>query len=1008
MPTDLLAPAPAAPVDLLANKPKDLLAAKPAPIMPADKSKEVLNLFDPPSTLKPAISNDKPKDLLAPAQPRKAPTAKDKPWWISPVSAFNDVKDYVKRGVETGVKTAINPEKSKLPDNQADELAASMFDTPVPAGSGNRLMTDVKRPLGVAEAVTAPAGAMFHAGVSKPIERATGLKAEYTDLAQMFTPAGVAGAAGAIGRVKKAIGETEKIVGPAIRSGKRLLEGVDHEAIRAAHPSVKGKEGFITSTGRFVQRDEAAKIATQAKQLTKGTTTTLLHTSELKPDSAFQKGLKNIEKIFSPTTVSKSAKQTEGIVREARGTAEQRTAQASHEINSVAKEVNTASPQDQRNFVNYVETRSKGTKLKNPKLQKAADTVRDVYQRVRKQLEQSPHTDKMGFIQDYFVHQWKNHAKAQAFAAQWIAKAGNAKNTLKRSLPTIEDGLKAGLEPVHENPLDATLHYVGNMQNYLATKEINAAMKAQGMRKFFPKGKQPAGWVELKGPGNQVLYTAADAKKQKGAYAGINQAYAPEDAARVYNRYFGPGWTGPMGDVYRMGRALVNAPTQLLLGLSGYHYRLISNEATASAFAEGLGRAARGDIKGAAKSVAKGTPGIGGALAVRQGRRIEKAYLDPNSKDPVVRILTKAGARLTGLDRSMKASSADTLWESWRKGTTKAELAAGIKHIKDSDGPAQGAARTFGFAARNIGKLMDSAAYPLFAKTIPWIKNSVNYDGVADWMKAHPNASESEIVAAARDIVDSTDNRFGEMIQDNLFWDKKFKQTVQLMVLSVGWDLGTAREIIGGTKDLSKWISGSGELTPRAKYVIGAPIAHMLNASVYQYLKTGQGPQVPQDLVYPRTGGQTEESPGTPYAKAVPERLRLPSQMNDVLKAQRDPVAYLEDKMAPLWKIVGSMATNSDWRGDPISYQFEQNAPQGLQAYAGYLLDRTTPISVMNATKGQKTKSAIGPVEGIMGSNPAGMRDRDPAGFRKMMDAKEKEREQKAMKYKARQEGTTK
>jgi hypothetical protein len=290
----------------------------------------------------------------------------------------------------------------------------------------------------------------------------------------------------------------------------------------------------------------------------------------------------------------------------------------------------------------------------------------------------------------------------------------------------------------------------------------------------------------------------------------------------------------------------------------------------------------------------------------------------------------------------------------------------------------------------------------LFQKTIPNIKNAVNYEGIADFVKANPGASEAEIMQAARDIVDSTDNRFGEMIQDNIFWDKKLKQSLQLMLLSTGWDIGTAREVMGGTKDLGRYIGGSGELTPRAKYIIGAPVAHMLNASTYQYLKTGKGPQAPQDLVYPRTGGTTEDAAGTPYAKKVPERLRLPSQMNDVIGYQEDWQRELENKMAPVWKIVGDVATNADWRGDPISYQYQKNAPSGLIAYAKYVMQSLMPISAANVSK-PTPGSNIGAVEKIAGSNAAGMRARDPEGYRAFMKKLEEDREKKGMKHRANQ-----
>lgn len=984
------------------NKPLDLQpAAKVKPISSEAAAK--INQLYPENDKGPASTK---LDLQ--------PVAKKETWF----QPFKDIPDYIKGGMKEGAKDLIKPNPVMVgsPAGKPSSLfEQGKIGTPeIRPGVKepdveNPVLTQLKRPLGTVEMATAPAFAAFHGTVSKPLERAGGPKAEYTDLARMFTPIGVAGAIGAVSKAKKAI-EGEKIAEAAIkvttRRGEKIFTGPTHDDIKLVDkPSTAGKEGFVTNKGRFVTREEAAKIAENKKQIGKDTSPQLkqfgqLHAGDLKPDNILQRGAKAIESIFSPTTMDKYAKKTEGIVREARGIAEQGTVQAQEDINGISRQVNALPPQEQRAFVNYIETRSKGTQLKNPEMQKAADTIRGIYQRMRASLENAPAAEKMGFVQDYFVHQWKDPKKAQDFVQQWVGKAGSGKNLQKRSIPTIEDGIKAGLVPVHENPLDATMCYVSNMQNYLALKEIQSGMKDQGIRKFFPEGKQPPGWVALKGAGNRVLY-ATEAKKGKAAMPGIQQAYAPENAARVYNRYYGAGFEGRTSDLVSGLRSAVNGPTQLILGLSGYHYRLIANEVTASAFSQAFGQFTRGDIKGGVKSLTKAIPFYGAASQTLKGRKIEQEYLGKHSsvnKD-VVNILTDAGARVKGIDRTLKASQSNNFWESWKKGSTKAEFTSGIRGIKEAGFTGEGVAKSLGFVAKNMGKLMDTIAYPLFAKTIPYVKNAVNYDAVNDWMKAHPTASREEIVKAAREIVDSTDNRFGEMIQDNLFWDKKLKQATQLMVLSVGWDIGTVREIVGGSKDLGRLLGEGGELTPRAKYILGAPIAHMLNASVYQYMKTGQAPQAPQDLVYPQTGGEVTESPGTKYAKKVPERLRLPSQENDVIGYQEDPLKELEGKLVPVWRIAWNMANNEDWRGDPIAYQYEQNAPHGIKAYAKYVLDSLTPISARN-TEQQKKGTAISPAESaLLGSNPTGMRQRDPEGYRKMQEIMQKAKEKKGMQH---------
>jgi hypothetical protein len=50
---------------------------------------------------------------------------------------------------------------------------------------------------------------------------------------------------------------------------------------------------------------------------------------------------------------------------------------------------------------------------------------------------------------------------------------------------------------------------------------------------------------------------------------------------------------------------------------------------------------------------------------------------------------------------------------------------------------------------------------------------------------------------------DSVDNRMGQLVYDNLFWNRTAKDLAMASVRSVGWNLGTIREIPGGAIDLA-------------------------------------------------------------------------------------------------------------------------------------------------------------------------------------------------------------
>lgn len=676
------------------------------------------------------------------------------------------------------------------------------------------------------------------------------------------------------------------------------------------------------------------------------------------PVQAISKG---VQSIVSPTTMSKEAGQAESIVREQRGLAELKIEQAKNKLEPDYEYLSKLPPDQQRNFINRVETFTKGQKLTDSRMEKAADNLRGIYHTVRNDLETDPNFDKMGFVNDYFPHMWQDPKKAQDFIAGW-AKTGNARNTKSRSIPTIEDGIKAGLVPKSTNPAELTMQYIGNMYNYKALKGIQSNMTDQGIRKFSERGIP--GWVALKGPGNESLYVDKAGRPHKQV------AYAPEDAARIYNRYYSPGFTGPAGTLIHGLRKVANNGTQLALGLSAYHYRLLANESTAAALSRGT------------KGLKDSTPYFGAGKQLIKGGDVERQALTGKGQldQKIIDYISRAGGRVKGIDKSMDMSAQGDYWRAWKNGSAKAAMKADALNLK-AGGP-----------LKVIAKTMGTVAQPLFMKTIPRIKNAVNYEAIGDWVKAHPAATDEEILKASRDIVDSTDNRFGEMIMDNNFQSKMLKESAQLMMLSVGWALGTARETVGGAKDLAKFIEGKGELTQRARYVLVAPIAHMMHAATYQFLKTGTTPQDLQDLVYPKTGGTS------PY-NDMPEREALPGQEKDVIAYQKHPFQELDNKMAPLWRTVYQMANNQDWRGDPIAYQYQKDAPGWLRGYAGEVVDAFAPISVKGALDKPMKGSNIGPVGRFLGDRPASMGAEDPVAYEKMQENIKKKAEKKGMQH---------
>ena len=689
-----------------------------------------------------------------------------------------------------------------------------------------------------------------------------------------------------------------------------------------------------------------------------------------------------LERILSPGTVSKEAEAASGAIRSATGTAARDTAKTAAAMEPFHKYINVLPEPDRFTFLNHVENRSAGSQLPPhmTKLDPLADLLRDQFDLRKTKLEALPSTQKAQFIDDYFPHMWQDPNAAKTFAENFTGqgKQGSGASLRKRTMPTIADGIAAGLKPVTTDPIEATMRYVRSMDNFIASTEVLDAAKGNGTVKYIrskvmgasgnPEGapKIPEGWVPLKGRGS----TSATGE----------QAYAPADWARVYNNYISRGFHGneDAGKVYDALQHGSNAITSLELGLSGYHAFTMANEAIISDVARGISQIVGGKpIKGIG-TVAKAPAAF--VKSAMTGKKAEQVYLGRTPGTPDMRkvmdLLTQAGGRAVGKGHApdYRFSAMGNYWTSFKRGALKQEMRESLGNVKAS--PIVGTVKE---AGKQIGRIMDTVAAPIFEKYIPRLKNGAFYDTMHDWLQAHPNAGNDEQVQAARQIWDSIDNRFGEMVQDNIFWNKTLKQSAQLAMRSYSWNLGTVREIGGGVRDIAK-----GQWTPKAAYVVAMPIVVGTLNAAYQYLKAGKSPESVNDLVTGRTGGT---APGFGGRGQVDERAMMPGYQKDVLGWYHDWRQEAINKVATGPRMAYEAAMNQDWKGSPISNP-NDSFMQQLGEYFNWVIQSVgTPISIRQLEQGEKAGSNISMPEALAGVRPAPAYLQDPEGYARGMKA---------------------
>jgi hypothetical protein len=682
-----------------------------------------------------------------------------------------------------------------------------------------------------------------------------------------------------------------------------------------------------------------------------------------------RKAARVIQNILNPDEVSPLAQSAAADIRQAGGKAARDTETTRAALDAESQKVSRLPDEEKLRLIDYIETRSKeGTAPLREDLMPVADAVKKSMDLRRSKIEALDSAEKAQFVQDYYTHLWKDpEAAAQVFTGP--AKEGTGRFLKERSVPTVAEGIARGLEPVSLNPLEVTMRYVQSMDRFIATKQVLDKGLKEGTLKHYTPGEQPPGWVEV------------NTRKAGGP------VYAPADWARVYNNFVDRGihgWNEDLGMVYDAARKATNSVTALELGISGFHFSTMAQEAVVNGVSKAINELASGKPISAVKSVVL-SPFTPVTNTIR-GRTLEHVYLGKKQGTPLMReitdLLTEAGGRAKGMKHApeYEYSAGGSYWDSFKHGTALMEAKALGKEFTQA--PLKTAAI---YPFRQVGRILQTFAKPLFEYAIPKLKNGAFYDNMASWMEANPGATKAQQLKEARKIWNSIDNRFGETVQDNIFWNKTLKQALQISLRSYSWTFGTIQEIGGGVAALARHPSSlsmkSQHYNPKSAYVIALPIVYATLNAVLQKLKTGKDPESIEDLMRGGLTGGT--APGVGGRGEVPERVMMPGYMKDVFGWYHHPVQEAKNKMATLPRMVGETITNKDWRDKPIR---DENAPtpDQVRQYFEYVYRSLGPISLKQIAQGQKRGSNIGVGESLLGLRPAPAFLQDPEGYEKM------------------------
>lgn len=419
--------------------------------------------------------------------------------------------------------------------------------------------------------------------------------------------------------------------------------------------------------------------------------------------------------------------------------------------------------------------------------------------------------------------------------------------------------------------------------------------------------------------------------------------YMPEKAARILDNYLSPGLRKdrPWFQAY-LGAA--NVLNQAQLGLSFFHAGFTAMDTMTSKMALAFNQFAAGRISEGFKSLAE-VP-VSAVLTPLRGDKLVKEWYQPGSQsEQVQRIVDAAisGGWRAGQDAFYSSQMTRNMMKAFREGSIR--------------GLTMGALRA-PFAA------VEQVSRPIMEWLVPRMKAGIASDLIRMEMARKPGMSYDELRKVADRVARSVDNRLGQMVYDNLHWNKVVKDLGMASVRSLGWNLGTLREMGGGAIDTAKFLTnlrkgGNPQFTYRMSYVIALPILTAAIGTMINRLMTGEYPKEIRDYFYPRTGSKDENGRD--------QRVSLPSYMKDVYAYSKAPLQTVQHKLHPLIGAVAEMLENEDFYGvkirnedDPVMKQIMSVAAHALQTFEPFASRGARQLALGGSSVGMMTAPFFG------------------------------------------------
>jgi hypothetical protein len=501
----------------------------------------------------------------------------------------------------------------------------------------------------------------------------------------------------------------------------------------------------------------------------------------------------------------------------------------------------------------------------------------------------------------------------------------------------FQEGVNAGLRPVHSNPVDMFAATDAAQRQFIgAGRAVKALDASDELTRVTDEEKVPHNMMDVTPflPKAFRDLVSGDPKEDG------ERILASQQTADILRNVMTPSALSK-SVIYEAARKTSNGISQAILGLSGFHIKKIALE---------------GILLDASRLVGKGNmsrgqdllePGINatGIGRIARGKTIQQQMLSPDMKNlegmaPETSKIIQAmrGSVSAETDPFYKNSVEQKMRRAWQQGGLQGAIRAGLR---------------VPFAA------LEHFSQEGIFKVVQHSKLAYIHDSLGDFLKANPDASPIDTERAAAKASDTADRILGLMQRDNLFWNKTARDILSLGFLSVGWQYGTLRSFAGALHEgaeatriapMLRKLFGQGyepqKMTQqnRQQLIYWLTTAAMMGSynALKTYLHTGHGPQSLTDYVYPPKG--QKDSQGRDI------REHGVSYLGDMFGFIDHPIASLEAKAGPVPRLISQIGQNKNEGGQQI-VDPEATLHDKAMQIAKYVGQTFEPIALGNALK---------------------------------------------------------